>query len=302
MSHFAADTHKETIYYYRASWIQLFRPMTLTGTITPILTGTGMAAFQGGVRFNIFAAMLIAALFVQSATNLFNDYYDFKHGQDQGKWTSDPLDAHGPAHHIVPYIAASLLSVAVIIGAWLAVQSTWWIVPAGVAGILFGYLYSAGPRPLCSIGLGETVAFTFLGPVVTVLSYVVQGNALDMTILAVSVPFALIIASMILTNNIRDIKKDHFFRQTLATLLGRKNAIILLSTLLTLAYLTVVSLVFGEILPLASLIVLLAVPVAGRLQWSFRKPASRTEELGGMKWAAWHHWAFGLLLALSVWL
>lgn len=298
----SAVNHKEDVYYYRASWLQLFRPMTLTGTITPILVGTGIAAIQGGFRVDVFAAMLMAALLIQSATNLFNDYYDFQHGQDQDKWTANVSEARGPAHRTVPYLAFMMISAAVIIGFWLAVQSTLWIIPAGVAGIIFGYLYSAGPRPLCSIGLGETVAFTFLGPVVTILSYIVQGYTLDLTIAAVSLPFAFVIASMILTNNIRDIEKDHTFRNTLATLLGRKHAVRLLITLLTLPYLSVVALILAGVVPSSSVIVLLALPAAVRLRWSFREDAARADELSGMKWAAWHHWAFGLLFALGVWL
>ncbi|QKY69882.1 prenyltransferase [Lentibacillus sp. CBA3610] len=298
----SAVNHKEKIYYYRASWVQLFRPMTLTGTITPILVGTGMAFIQGGIRVEVFLGMLIAALLIQSATNLFNDYYDFKHGQDQAKWTTDLHIAHGPPHHMVPYLAFTIIGIAIVIGAWLASQSTWWIIPVGVAGIIFGYLYSAGPRPLCSIGLGETVAFTFLGPVVTILSYVVQENTLDFTIAAVSLPFALVIASMILTNNIRDIDKDHRFRNTLATLLGRTRAVNLLTALLTLAYLTIISLILGNIIPKSAIVIVLAIPFAARLRWSFRKGAPRTDEQNGMKWAAWHHWAFGLLLAIGVWI
>jgi len=298
----SAVNHKEEVYYYRASWLQLFRPMTLTGTITPILVGTGLAALQGGFRVDVFLAMLMAALFIQSATNLFNDYYDFQHGQDHDKWIADASAARGPAHHTVPYLAITMICAAVIIGFWLAVQSTFWIIPAGIAGIIFGYLYSAGPRPLCSIGLGETVAFTFLGPVVTILSYIVQGYTLDFTIAAASLPFAFVIASMILTNNIRDIEKDHTFRKTLATILGRTRAVQLLTALLALPYLTVLAQILAGIVPSSSIIVLLALPAAGRLRWSFRKGASRPDELSGMKWAAWHHWAFGLLFALGVWL
>ncbi|TRM13104.1 1,4-dihydroxy-2-naphthoate octaprenyltransferase [Lentibacillus cibarius] len=298
----SAINRKQEIYYYRASWLQLFRPMTLTGTITPILVGTGIAAMHESIRFSVFLAMLIASLLIQSATNLFNDYYDFQHGQDKAKWTTDQSSASGPPHAAVLYTAILMISAAVLIGAWLAYQSSIWIIPVGIASIIFGYLYSAGPRPLCSIGLGETVAFTFLGPIVTILSYVVQGNELRLDILAISLPFALIIASMILTNNIRDIEKDHAFRHTLATTLGRFRAVNLLTVLLTLSYITVIGLVVSNVVPWSATLVLLALPLAFRLRWSFRKKAKRAEELAGMKWAAWHHWAFGLLFAIGVWL
>ncbi|GGK03458.1 1,4-dihydroxy-2-naphthoate octaprenyltransferase [Lentibacillus kapialis] len=294
--------HSHETYYYRASWIQLLRPMTLTGTITPVLAGTGMASIHGGIRFDIFFAMLTAALLIQSATNLFNDYYDFLHGQDREKWTVDVSEAKGPAHQRVSYLAGLMIFIACIIGVWLAFQSTLWIIPAGMTGIIFGYLYSAGPRPLCSIGLGETVAFTFLGPVVTIVGYIVQGHAVTFQIVILSLPFALIIASMILTNNIRDIKKDIAFRNTLATIIGRNRAVHLLTVMLSSAYLIVLALAAAGSIPSSAVIVLLALPIAFRLHWSFRKNATRSEELSGMKWAAWHHWTFGLLLALSLWL
>ncbi len=52
---------------------------------------------------------------------------------------------------------------------------------------------------------------------------------------------------------------------------------------------------------LASL-VLFAIPFAVKLLLAFRPGASREEECSGMKWAASHHWAFGLLYAGSLWL
>ncbi len=268
---YSAANHKQEVFYYRASWLQLFRPLTLTGTLTPILSGTGIAAVKGPVQPGVFLAMLVAALFVQSATNLLNDYYDFLHGQDKMKWTADHSNAKGPTHTAVLFAAVFMLSASILIGFWLAAQSTWWIISAGAAGILFGYLYSAGPRPLCSIGLGETVAFVFLGPVVTIISYVVQGYGLNVSITAVSLTFAWLIASMILTNNIRDIEKDSTFRRTLATMLGRTKAVHLLTALLTLVYVTAICFIATGALPVSSMIILLAIPLAVRLRWSLRK-------------------------------
>ncbi|GAB4072881.1 1,4-dihydroxy-2-naphthoate polyprenyltransferase [Barrientosiimonas marina] len=298
----SAVVYRRETYFYRDSWIQLFRPMTLTGTITPVLTGTGMAAAQGKVQFTVFLAMLVASLLVQSAANLFNDYYDFLHGQDGQKWTDDSAEAHGPAHQTVFYLALTLLSAAAVIGLWLAVKSTFWIIPAGVLSILFGYLYSAGPRPLSSIGLGETVAFVFLGPVIMILSYVVQGCGLDADIFFASLPFAFMIASMILTNNIRDIAKDYEFRSTIAAIIGYKHAVHVLTALLLLVYLTVTGLILSGTIPLSAMIVLFALPFAIRLRWLLRQKSARAAELSSMKWAAWHHWAFGLLLTIGVWI
>lgn len=294
-------------YVYRGSWIQLLRPLTLTGTLTPVLVGTAFAAKSGTIRLDIFLAVLIAALFIQSSTNVLNDYYDFKYGQDKDKWVlvHEASKGHGPAHSTLPILAGTMITFSIIIGLWLAFAnsgSTVSVITAGIFGILAGIKYSAGEHSFASIGLGETTAFLFLGPVITTLAYIVQGNNINLQILMISLPFALLIASMILTNNIRDLKKDIGFRTTLANILGQVRAVYLLATLLSLAYITVFLLVIYHILPYSTLIVFLATPLAGRLVWSYRKNAQRSDEIKGMGRAAKHHWVFGLLLAFAMWI
>lgn len=280
------------------------RPMTLTGTIGPMLVGTAIAAKNGPIRFDTFFALLIATLCIQIATNLFNDYYDFKSGQDADKWVmkKDTFSHQGPNQHTIFLVACTLFALATIIGVWLALSISLWFILAGILGILVGYTYSAGPYSFSSIGLGEFVAAIFLGPVITTLAYVAQGHSVNMQIVAVSIPFALLIASMILTNNIRDIKKDQDFRNTLANKLGRAKAVYLLATLLTAAYLTVIMLIVFHFIAPPAIMIVLSFPLAIRMRWSFRPTAKRVDEINGMKWAARHHWAFSILFALGVFL
>ena len=298
-----SNSLNKDVYYYKSSGIQLIRPLTLTGTISPILAGTGLALLQGNFQYNLFLALLFSALLVQAATNVLNDYFDFKYGQDKEKWVCESEAVHrGPAHTSLPLLASTMFAAAVGIGLWLALHSSLSVILVGTLGIAAGCKYSAGKHSFSSIGLGETIAAFFLGPVVTLLAYFVQTNEIHFSIIAVSLLFALLIASMILTNNIRDLKKDIGFRKTLAFKLGRKNAIYLLNALLIFPYLSTIVFVYLDILPQPALISIFAFPVALRLLWSFRKSASRADELGGMKWAARHHWAFGILLAVGIWL
>src|SRR5699024_10050178 len=151
-----------------------------------------------------------------------------------------------------------------------------------------------------SVGMGEFIAAIFLGPVVTILAYLVQTQTIDSTVIIVSSLFSMLIASMILTNNIRDLKKDIEFRKTLAYRLGCKKAVRLHMTILNLPVRSLVVVLAFQVLQLPSLMSLLALPFAIRLIWSFRISASRQEEIGEMKWAARHHWAFGMLFAISL--
>src|SRR5690625_6566385 len=101
-----------------------------------------------------------------------------------------------------------------------------------------------------------------------IFAYVVKSNSLNFSIILLSIPFAALIASMILTNNIRDIEKDRHFRRTIAIYLGRKNAVFLLIGLLIIAYGSVALLILTGIIPKSSGIVFLAIPVACILGYS----------------------------------
>jgi 1,4-dihydroxy-2-naphthoate octaprenyltransferase len=296
------DSFQENPYLYRSSWFQLMRPLTFSGTISPIIAGTALASLYAPIRWDVFFVMIIAALIVQTTANMFNDYFDFKNGQDAEKWKdAEERDGKEPAHHHIPYAAIAMLGIAVILGAWLSIQSSWWVALIGSISIVFGYLYSAGRHSLSALGLGELTAAVFLGFVTTILSYVIQGHAVDSFILAVALTFAMLIATMILSNNIRDLQKDQGFRNTLPMKLGRKNAARLLSVLLVSIYIWALLLIITQVIPWTATLSLFAIPVALRLRWSYRLKAARAEEIKGMKWAARHHWTFGLLFGIGIW-
>src|SRR5699024_6962346 len=128
-----------------------------------------------------------------------------------------------PTYEAIPYMAGFLLVIAISIGAWLAIESSLWLLPIGVISIFAGIKYSLGTHSFSAIGLGECIAFIFLGIVVTVLGYVVQGHPLNSDIIMLALPFALLIAAMILTNNIRDIKKTYLSEKQLQSHLAKND-------------------------------------------------------------------------------
>src|SRR5699024_7306840 len=117
-----------------------------------------------------------------------------------------------------------------------------------------------------------------------------------------ALPFALLIAAMILTNNIRDIKKDLPFRKTIAILLGKKQSIRLLAIILASTYAMMgVSIILG-IVPVLGLLTLFASPFAFRLLYAFRKHAPIEAMQQVMKWAPLDHWVFGILYTIVMWM
>src|SRR5699024_4485008 len=67
-------------------WWRLLRPHTLTASFVPVFVGTMLAViYEGSFHLPLFLAMLIASILIQAATNMFNEYYDYKRGLDNEK-------------------------------------------------------------------------------------------------------------------------------------------------------------------------------------------------------------------------
>src|SRR5438874_2664513 len=63
-------------------WILAIRPKTLPASAAPVFIGSAMAFGDGNFHLLSAIACLSAALLLQIATNLANDYFDFKKGAD----------------------------------------------------------------------------------------------------------------------------------------------------------------------------------------------------------------------------
>src|SRR5699024_1681081 len=138
-------------------------------------------------QMNLLFALFISSFLFQLSTNVLNDYYVFNYGQDKLKWAKqDDETSHGSALVTLPYITVGMLIVATFFGLYLAFSSTLWVILIGILGILAGIRYSAGKKSFSSVGMGEFIAAIFLGPVVTILAYLVQTQTIDSTVIIVS--------------------------------------------------------------------------------------------------------------------
>ena len=63
-------------------WLMLLRPHTLSAAFIPVTIGTVLAMHEGSIKLSLFIAMLVASILIQAATNMFNEYFDYKRGLD----------------------------------------------------------------------------------------------------------------------------------------------------------------------------------------------------------------------------
>jgi 1,4-dihydroxy-2-naphthoate octaprenyltransferase len=209
------------------AWVLASRPKTLFAAVAPVLLGSALAFSQSKGNLPAALAALFGAICIQIATNLANDYWDAKKGAD----TADRLGplrvtASGllkPRTVFLGMVFFFLLATAA--GVFLTLRAGWPVVAIGVASILFGILYTAGPFSLAYLGLGEIFTFLFFGLVATAGTYFVQALSYSRDAVLLGVMPGCYSVVLIALNNLRDRGTDQRVnKKTLAVRFGEKFA------------------------------------------------------------------------------
>ncbi|HEU5380575.1 MAG TPA: 1,4-dihydroxy-2-naphthoate octaprenyltransferase [Ktedonobacteraceae bacterium] len=234
-------------------WWDGMRPSYLPFALLPLILGSALGWLasvsaqtpRGDFHFRRFLAALIAVTLLQFGANLLNDYYDYLGGVD----TSNSL---GPGNLIqqglikparVLTIGFILLITGGLIGALVAFQGGITTFVFGVLGLLGAYLYSASPRSLSSLTLGQVAGFWIFGPLLTLGAYSIQTGKTDTLPLLCGIALGLLLAGVLYVNDMRDMESDaQAHKHTLATLLGIHVNQIVCTLLLLGAYVPIVML------------------------------------------------------------
>ncbi|HET7580993.1 MAG TPA: 1,4-dihydroxy-2-naphthoate polyprenyltransferase [Bacillales bacterium] len=284
-------------------WWNLLRPHTLTAGFIPVLVGTSLALPFGMIDFPVFLAMLIASLLIQAATNMFNEYYDFKRGLDTeaSVGIGGTIVRDGIKPTTVLKLAVGFLATAVLLGIYICIDSSWWLAAIGLICMAAGYFYTGGPYPIAYTPFGELISGLFMGLIIVLISFFIQTGQITAVSVLISIPIAVLIGGILLANNIRDLKGDkEKGRQTLAIILGHSRAITLLSAMFTFSYLWIAALILFGLASPWLLLVLASIPKAVQASRSFRGKTMSIQMMPAMKATAQMQTLFGALLTLGL--
>jgi 1,4-dihydroxy-2-naphthoate octaprenyltransferase len=284
-------------------WWQLLRPHTLTASFVPVILGTAIALSYSRIHILLFIAMLVASLLIQAATNMFNEYFDYKRGLD----TADSVGIGGTIVRdgIPPQVVLNLAYLfcfaAMLIGVYICMATSWWLALVGTVCILAGYLYTGGPYPIAYTPFGELVSGLFMGLIIVLISFYIQTGTVTMTSVLLAVPIAILVAGILMANNIRDLDGDkEKGRRTLAILLGRKRAVAFLTGMFAVAYIWIVGLMLFRVESAWLLIVFFSLPKAFQAAKLFKGKTQSIQLMPAMKATAQMHTLFGMLLSLGL--
>lgn len=225
------------------------RPKTLLVSVAVILLGQTLAwhdlQLEAGFYFFSSSTALfcfISCCFLQISVNLANDYFDGKAGIDQPNRLGPIRPSQAGTlsqHHLLMAIMGSSL-IAVISGLYLVYLGGWLFLLLGLLSLVGVYSYSGGRMPLASNALGELAVFLFFGWLAVMASYYLQTFNFTFALLFPASEIGLLVAAIMLVNNIRDISTDQrASKMTLAVRLGREKSIFLYCVCLLVPFLSI---------------------------------------------------------------
>ena len=205
-----------------AQWLAGARPRTLPAAISPVLAGTGVAAYVDDAVWWKALLALVVSLALQVAVNYANDYSDGIRGTDADRVGPMRLVGSGVASPGSVKRAAFLaFGVAGVAGLVLAASTAWWLVAVGLVSVLAAWFYTGGSRPYGYLGLGEVMVFVFFGLVAVVGTTYVQTETFELPALYAAVGVGALACAILVVNNLRDIPTDTLAgKRTLAVVLG----------------------------------------------------------------------------------
>ena len=256
------------------------RPHSYPASIAPVLFGATYALGYE-IKFSIlkFILFLLACLLIQAATNLFNEYYDYKHGLDK-------IDSEGISGSIVKgnlsprevmVGALVLYALAFILGLILTFMTSLYVLLVGLVCMLAGYFYTGGKYPIAYSPFGEVVSGFFMGTIIISLSFYFQTGYVNADIIVVSIPLFIMIGAILLANNIRDLDNDkESGRRTYAILVGRYNAIKTMAISFIVVYLLNVLFIVTKYASWWNLLVFVTIPLAIKIIKGFSENNHKT--------------------------
>ena len=282
-------------------WLVMTRaavfPMTIwSGTIGALLAAE-VARTTGTVSVDWIAVVvaIVGLVIAHAANNLINDYFDMTGGVD----TDDYVRALYAPHPVLSgWVSKStlrnaMIGLTVIDGLIMLLLAYWHgplVIVFALAGLFLSVFYVAPPFRLKQHGLGEVDVFLTWGPLMIGGVYLVATDTIPAWVLAFSIPYALLVTSVLFGKHIDKIEPDTKLGiRTLPVILGESLARRVNQGLMILFYpLVVLAVLLGWVGPWV-LLAVLAIPTLVRVLRVFNapKPAEPPPWYPARGWPLW---------------
>ncbi len=236
------------------------RPKFFPASVLPVIAGTAWGFHVAGqFDFAVFLLALLATACVHAGANVLNDVGDDSGGTDRSN--DDRIYPYTGGSRFIQTgimsvsgmarLGISLLTVAAIAGLVLMLMRGWVVLGFGMTGVLLAVMYSLGPVRLASMGLGETAVGVAFGILPVTGAAWLQSGVIDLESLLFAVPVSAWVASILLINEVPDIRPDGSNgKRTLPVRIGLSGTAILYVAIQVIAVLAVITMAVRGQLPI----------------------------------------------------
>lgn len=283
------------------SWLLAFRLKTLTAALVPVLVAVALAQFLNfPISYALVTCLLVSAISIQIATNLFNDAIDFHKGADKTRVGPVRVTQSGLIGERTVYaVAIGFCIVALIFGIPLVIKGGWPLFAIGISSLLLAYGYTGGPFPLAYLGLGDVFVILYFGVIAVATSFFILTGVWNSSSVWLGLQVGLLSSVLIALNNLRDRPEDaKVGKRTLAVLFGDGfvQAEICLFLISSYIFVIVWSVIYRDFL---FLLYLATFPLAVKLVKIVTGFKARAELIGALGKAAGLHVLFGISFVLA---
>ena len=261
------------------------RPWSFPMTIISITFGAVLAIYLNNI-FNplLYVLTLVGSICIHAAANISNDYFDTKYGVDR---PGAPTTKYRPHPIVTGFLEPSdllkmtfiFVSIGLIIAVYLSLVAGYLAFILGFLGIVIALSYTSRPLAYKYKALGEIFVVLSWGPIMVLGSYYVQTSSVNYIPIVTSLSIGMLVAAVLLANNIRDIEYDSSVDiRTIAIVLGKDKSLKLYAVMILSSYVLILLMVFLGFLGLPTLLVYITLPQAIKLIRSFMREVPETAD------------------------
>jgi 1,4-dihydroxy-2-naphthoate octaprenyltransferase len=277
-----------------SKWLYLTRAGVLPMTLVAAAVAGLLAIFRGDhVSWGWFALASVGIIGAHMANNLMNDLFDLGVGTDREDYPRNLYSPHPVLSGVITRrgLAACALVVNTIclaIMIVLTIARGWPIVAFALGGFLLSAAYTAPPLRLKKRGLGEPTVLVVWGPLMAGGTYYAATGTIPGAVVLASLPYALLCTTVLMGKHIDKIPWDAADgTRTLPVIMGEAAARRVTQAMFVTFYASIVALAIARVLPVASLLVVLAFPVLRRTMEAYSKPKPEKSPIPNPVWPLW---------------
>jgi 1,4-dihydroxy-2-naphthoate octaprenyltransferase len=282
------------------TWFIATRPWSLVMTFVATCLAGILAFTYGSFNILLFLLTMIGLLIAHTAANMANDWYDVKHGVDENAPTAQyrphPLLFGEVDKKTYKLVVFSLYAAGLLIASYLTWLQGLLVMVFSVIGVLLGVFYTADPIKLKHHSVGEVSVFLAFGPLMVGGAFYAITGVFSWDSMFAAVPIGLLVALVLLANNIRD--KDYDSKvgiSTVATDKHESTGMQYYKALLASAYITTIILIVTGVFSPFALISFISIREALNIVKIFSEKIPLTSDQQTAQLAL----HFGILLTLG---